>query len=184
MLELSGYKPRKYNSRRDIRERNKPSPGAHLAFPSVLHPILHHPRGIKIWKAAQKVHICPGRGYLHLATSEDNCKSPSEDTMGLDWEDTWLWWDGATSLGLQVLTVLTEKPPKTTGLCLCEKAEGQRGKRNMVKLTLPLNRVYQDMRKSPTAFWSCCIATAALRTFLLMLGVGILPFGQIINDMP
>lgn len=61
-VELSGYKVRKRNSRRNIRERNKTSPSAHLAFPLILHLILHHPKGIQRWKAALKVHVCPGRG--------------------------------------------------------------------------------------------------------------------------
>lgn len=33
---------------------------------------------------------------------------------------------GGTCLGLQVLIVLSEKPPKITALCLCKKLKGWR----------------------------------------------------------
>jgi len=69
------------------------------------------------------------RGYLCYGTSEDSCVT-FKDHHGAYREHTRFGWDGATSLGLQGLIVIAEKPPTPAALYLCKKPEGQRGKRN------------------------------------------------------
>jgi len=64
-------------------QRNRPSPGAHSEFPPIIHPILHHPKGIRRWKAALKACVCPGRGDTSATALLKTVVSPSKTTMGL-----------------------------------------------------------------------------------------------------
>lgn len=146
-------------------------------------------KGPRVGSSSESPPLSRQRGYLGWNTLEESCHLgvTPEDTMGLYGQHTLeagSYISRASDIGNRYERFEICPKPKPRPCAFERKLRGREGRETLSSLPFTHNRVYQDMRKSPTGFWSSCVTTAVLKTFMLTLGIGILPFGQIINDMP